>query len=643
MPRSFVAPRTPREKHASNIAGSLLQSTTTHLQTVFSASGNVGGSIGLLDDGTYAFRNIGACAIDDDQCPTETTTYLISSMTKPFMGLAISLLVADKTYGICFETPVKTIIPELEGRTRLSSEQPESELTIAHLLAHRSEFLKYTNLWESPGGVVPWTTIDPVLSLLRHMPLSSKYTAGSFDNGRNYSNECFALLAEVIERVTRIPWGKFVTEKILKPLHLNNTFAGVPKHDAHKRSNFVASHTVSVDGLIPGRHEQSDSRSRSCKASPKAEPLLIQPSQACFAGPGYKQTPMGAAAGMLSSARDLLKFYDHLLQAFHSLSTASNGPNHGVSEIERGMAIWWKHILSRTEAGNSIYAGGWNTTQIPWSPCDVRHRWPGSDGDNARRLLRAMEDTHSGGVHTANRIWYFFQQLAVGGGSGGKRLALYHGGNMVGATSFCFLVPSLNQAVVVLCNTRGFQLDAANLTCMFLADALARKVTNPRAIKTLCSNLDTVIRHIKGSYIRDLALYETRLDELYPCVADANDFAGCIGRFQLAEGVFADIFRDVGDALKFQLYGQGFRYPLRVRHDICAASSDVTMTFAMSMKDLVPLGVGGNNRLDIRDFELVFKGRDGPGGPFEAFVWVFDREGIQADGDMEVFTWKRVA
>ncbi|KAK0673099.1 beta-lactamase/transpeptidase-like protein [Cercophora samala] len=638
MPRSSVALRTSRECNTTSIAEHLLRSTSRILETIFRESGNVGASIGLLEDGNCTFGNLGTRAVDDGQPPTENTTYLISSMTKPFLGLAISLLVADEKYDICFETPVKDVLPELEGKTMLVSDPMDTELTIAHLLAHRSEFLKCTNLWESPDGFVPWTTIDPVLSLLRQMPLSGQHMARPFDNRRNYSNECFALLGEIIERTVSIPWGRFVTEKILRPLQLTNTFTGIPRDHLQDRNNFVASHTVKVDGLISGGHQQPNMRSRNRTEVPKVEPLMTQPSQASFSNDAYEQSPLGAAAGMLSSAKDLLQFYDRFIKAFHRLSVEKHELDHGTSEIERGMITWWKHILSRTQPGDSIYAGGWNTTQIPWSSCDLNHCWPGSDGDNARRLQSAIQCTPDDAALTANRMWYFFQQL-----SGGKKLALSHGGNMVGATSFCFLVPSLNQAVVVLCNTRGFYLDAANMTCMFLADALARKVTDLRTIKNLCGHLDTIIRLVKGDYIHHLGLYETKLEDEYPQLAWASDFAACVGKFQLVPGVFAEIQGHAREALKFRLYGKGFEYPLRVRYDCSTASSEVTMTFAMSMKDLVPLGVGGNNRLNIRDFELVFRGRDGSGRLFGEFVWAFDRAGVHADGDVSAFAWKRVA
>lgn len=641
MPKSSVAPRASQGCSKRSIAEYLLRSTSTVLEAIFQESGNVGASIGLLEDGNYTFHDIGTRALDDDQPPTKNSRYLISSMTKPFMGLAISILVADGRHGICFETPVKDILPELEGRTPLVSDQMEPELTIGHLLAHRSEFLRYTNLWESPEGHIPWTTIDPVLSLLRHMPRSSQYTEKTFDNSRNYSNECFALLAEVVERTARMPWGEFVTERILQPLHLTSTFTDVPQDHLQDRNSYVASHSVSVDGLMAGGHQLWQ---RNCMTGPTAEPLLIEPSQVSCVNRGSKPSPLGAAAGMVSSTKDLLKFFGYLLEVFGSLQGQRYDLGHKISEVERGMITWWRHILSHTQSENSIYAGGWNTTNIFWNPCDLKHRWPGSDGDNARRLQSAIRSSHSDGALTANRLWYFFQQLSIGGGVGvGKKLALYHGGNMVGATSSCFLIPSLKQAVVVLCNTRGFYLDAANIACMFLADALARKATDPRALQTLCANLDTVVRHIKGSYIRDLALYETRLEREYSQLACAEDFPGCVGRFRLVPGVFAEIQGHAGGSLRFQLYGKGFEYPLRARHDCCAVSSEVTMTFAMPMRDLVPLGVGGNNRLNIRDFELVFRGRRASGRPFEEFVWVFDRNGVYEDGDESAFAWKRVA
>jgi hypothetical protein len=46
---------------------------------------------------------------------------------------------------------------------------------------------------------------------------------------------------------------------------------------------------------------------------------------------------------------------------------------------------------------------------------------------------------------------------------------------MVGATLFVFIIPGLRLAVVVLCCTRSFYVDAANMFGLILADCLYRK------------------------------------------------------------------------------------------------------------------------------------------------------------------------
>jgi hypothetical protein len=41
---------------------------------------------------------------------------------------------------------------------------------VADLLDNRTEFMRFTNLWEGPNGDIPWTTMKPIFSLLSHPP-----------------------------------------------------------------------------------------------------------------------------------------------------------------------------------------------------------------------------------------------------------------------------------------------------------------------------------------------------------------------------------------------------------------------------------------------------------------------------------------
>jgi hypothetical protein len=114
------------------------------------------------------------------------------------------------------------------------------------------------------------------------------------------------------------------------------------------------------------------------------------------------------------------------------------------------------------------------------------------------------------------------------------------------------------------------------------------------------------------------------------------------GRYQLTEGIFATvsvgssatthnhtaIHIDVDETqpdpcLVLRLYGSDYAYPLRVSG---SASDDdgveVKMAFASSMRELLPTGVGGSNRLIVEDFVVALRRREH--SRFQEFIWVFD-------------------
>lgn len=242
-----------------------------------------------------------------------------------------------------------------------------------------------------------------------------------------------------------------------------------------------------------------------------------------------------------------------------------------------------------------------------------------------------------------------------------KTVALYHGGNMVGATSFIFLHPATKTAVVVLCNTRGFFLDAANLSGMLLADLLVSPQyyragsgssggggasdAHDRAVAEQCARVREAGRFISAQYLCDVLRYETDLVRCYPDYLDAERYGAYAGRYQLTEGIFASVEADWGK-LWFRLYDLPMRYPLRcnVAWKVGGGGGGrrklMKATFAMSMRELLPTGVGGENRLTLKEFDLVF--REGEGGRPVGFYWAFNPSGTPVEDDSDAFLWKRV-
>ncbi|KAK3349822.1 beta-lactamase/transpeptidase-like protein [Lasiosphaeria hispida] len=610
--------------------------TVNHLSSNY---GNVGLSIGLLDGSDSVDMNFGTlqAASDggDGETPTKDTVYLISSMSKPIIALAVAIMVNDEKYDIDLTTKVKDILPELAGRTFLR--HANRELTIADLLDNRTEFPKCTNFWESPEGDMPWKTASPILALLGMLPSSGSFkTAGDFAYARNYCNEGFALAATILEKKTRTVWAEFIRHKILQPLGMSNTTAGLTNPEERDTSNrFAKSHSVSVEEPL----EELQRRQRGLGSSfeydvvlqyvkhemQPLKPVQVMPSQVTHAREDLKSTPLGAAAGIMSSVTDLLKFYRKFMDVYHFPTNKKSGPDfQRLSEVERGMVTVQEYIKSMVQSTTCAYAGGWSTAMVPWDTehTSPRPRWPGADGDNARRLEKAMEKL---GKNEADiyRSWPFFQRTQD---SEDQRLTLHHGGNMVGATSFCMLDLERKRATVVLSNTRGFVVDTANLVGMMMA------TYDEPAFEQRCDALKDLAKTLASSYLWDVCHYDQSLAAEFPRLADPEAFKACVGTYQIAEGVFATVSEGKHSAaeypsgvpcLQLRLYGNGYPYPLRLSKGASNTDRRIKMTFAMSMAELTPLGVGGNNRLDAKDFHIEFRDRENDA--FHKFVWVVDR------------------
>jgi len=609
--------------------------------------GTVGLSAGLLEGGNTFNFNIGSLDLPGGAAGRPTShdsMYLISSLTKPIFTLAAAIMVNDSQYTIDFTTEVKDIFPELADRTFLR--HAGRQLTVVDLLDNHTEFPRCTNLWESPNGIVPWKDSAPVLSVLRHLPRNEKFEdPASFIHARNYSNEGFALAAAILEKKTGIPWAKFVRQKILEPLGMECTVAGLTSSDkrthaerlAKSFSASIGEHIKALQGWGRGESEVAD-----CKRSFRyvrdvlgtVTPIEVAPSRAPEAEDGLASTPIAAAAGIVSSVSDLLKFYAKFIEVYHLPRHKKSGTNFAaLSEVERGIVTVQGHVQDMVENKTCAYAAGWSTAMVPWNPDQFpRPRWPGEDGDNARWMNKTTIRSCSG-ADDLEADWPFFQRTDA---EESQRLVLNHGGNMIGATSFCLVDLERKRAAVVLTNTRGYMVDCANFVGMLLSTH-----GDPKFIEQ-CEKVKSLACLVASKYLLEVRKYEEELSRGYPSWPIPDSFPGCVGTYELTEGIFVTIsVRELDKRLLFRLYGEGYPYALRLRR---GATPTARMSFATSMAEILPTGIGGNNRLDPKGFEIELRNRDAASGLFQELIWDFSMTG-KAFSDPNVgrlYTFKRI-
>lgn len=142
----------------------------------------------------------------------------MSSITKAFTSVAIMKLIEDgKLY---IDLPVSSILQEFNNSTH-------QDITLFHLLTHTSGILPVTGYFNEPYPRAWWGAngMDNWIQKVLQGPLVCQP-----GEAYNYSTVGFALLGEIITRVSGKQYEDYVLENIIEPLQMNRTFFDLPEH-----------------------------------------------------------------------------------------------------------------------------------------------------------------------------------------------------------------------------------------------------------------------------------------------------------------------------------------------------------------------------------------------------------------------------
>ncbi len=142
---------------------------------------------------------------------TPQTIFESGSVAKQFTAAAIVLLQQDGKLSL--DDPVRKYIPELPDYGK--------PITIRHLLNHTSGIRDWGSVMALTGAgrgdrVI---TQDIALDVIIHQR-ALNYTPGA---EYSYTNSGYNLLAVIIERVSKQKFPQFVTERLFKPIGMNNS------------------------------------------------------------------------------------------------------------------------------------------------------------------------------------------------------------------------------------------------------------------------------------------------------------------------------------------------------------------------------------------------------------------------------------
>lgn len=160
----------------------------------------------LVLSGSFGYSNI------EEKIPTDAKTmFRIASMSKSFTALAILQLRDSGKLNL--DEPAETYLPEMKDIVYLTTDAPR--ITIRHLLTHSSGFPE-----DNPWGDRQLSDTDQELMHLIENGVSFSNVPGI---NYEYSNLGFALLGQIVQRVSGMPFTRYMSEHVFKPLGMNST------------------------------------------------------------------------------------------------------------------------------------------------------------------------------------------------------------------------------------------------------------------------------------------------------------------------------------------------------------------------------------------------------------------------------------
>jgi CubicO group peptidase (beta-lactamase class C family) len=169
-----------------------------------------GASLLVVRDGKSLIRKAyGLADVESQQKATPSTNYRLASVTKQFTAAAILLLMQDGK--LALSDRIRSFFPSLPARL--------DSVTVEHLLTHTSGIIDYEDV--IPAGTTAQLRDSDVLELLTSQD-STYFKPGA---GYQYSNSGYALLALLVEKLSRRSFATFLDERIFAPLGMNHTLA----------------------------------------------------------------------------------------------------------------------------------------------------------------------------------------------------------------------------------------------------------------------------------------------------------------------------------------------------------------------------------------------------------------------------------
>ncbi len=231
-----------------------------------------GASVGIVVDGESVLcKGYGLRSVEEVQPVTPNTQFAVGSITKPMTTFLMGQLVDD---GILdWDDPISEHIPYF----RLKDPYLTHEITIRDYLTHISGYPRHDGVWYH-NNMSRKELVKRLKSLDRVAAFRDKFI---------YQNIGFAIAAHAAENATGKSWETLMSEKLFKPLGMNETgftLAEFKKHEdrshghreTRKEVYTIPYVDISTIGPAGGIHSNADNMMKWMKLILKKGDGLIQ-------------------------------------------------------------------------------------------------------------------------------------------------------------------------------------------------------------------------------------------------------------------------------------------------------------------------------------------------------------------------------
>jgi CubicO group peptidase (beta-lactamase class C family) len=169
-----------------------------------------GVAIAIVQDDKITTRTYGLRQYDREAKVTSDTLFGIASVTKTFVSGALAKLAGEGR--ISFDDPVIKHLPHF----KVADPWLSRTITIRDLLAHRTGLASYGDWPEEIAGMTEAQVVERLASMDQAAP---------FRERPYYNSLTYVVAAQIIEKVTGKPWGRYIDEEIWTPAGMNDSHA----------------------------------------------------------------------------------------------------------------------------------------------------------------------------------------------------------------------------------------------------------------------------------------------------------------------------------------------------------------------------------------------------------------------------------